>query len=172
VILGGGESKDLLLPTALRSTLLLDGGKMQGPSTLLRMTERESNGLSIVPAYCSGANTGGIDIKTINVKTGMPTVAEALQHLERELARSGQAGYKVVKLIHGYGSSGAGGEIRIAVQRRLTEMAGRGEIRACIFGEDWARSDQQSWALINAHSELKKDSDLGRRNLGITIVVL
>jgi len=51
-------------------------------------------------------------------------------------------------------------------------MAIRGEIRACIFGEDWAKSDQQSWALINAHSELKQDTDLGRRNLGITIVVL
>ncbi len=95
----------------------------------------------------------------------MPTVAEALQLLERELARSRQAGCKVVKLIHGYGSSGAGGEIRIAAQRRLTEMASRGEIRACIFGEDWAKSDQQSWALINAHSELKQDTDLGRRNL-------
>ena len=79
---------------------------------------------------------------------------------------------KDIKLIHGYGSSGVGGEIRIAAQRRLSEMAGRGEIRACIFGEDWAKSDQQSWALINAHSELKQDTDLGRRNLGITIVVL
>jgi hypothetical protein len=26
-------------------------------------------------------------IKTVNLKTGMPTVTEALQHLERELAR-------------------------------------------------------------------------------------
>ena len=76
------------------------------------------------------------------------------------------------KLIHGYGSSGAGGEIRIAAQRRLTEMASRGEIRACIFGENWAKSDEQAWALINTRPELKQDHDLGRRNLGITIVVL
>jgi hypothetical protein len=102
----------------------------------------------------------------------MPTVAEALQYLERELARSRQTGCKVVKLIHGYGSTGAGGDIRIAAQKCLTEMASRGEIRACIFGEDWAKSDQQTWALINTNSELKQDSDLGRRNLGITIVVL
>ena len=100
----------------------------------------------------------------------MPTVAEALQLLERELARARQTG-GVLKLIHGYGSSGAGGEIRIAAQRRFTEMATRGEIRACIFGEDWAKSDEQAWALINASPELKQDSDLGRRNLGITIVV-
>jgi hypothetical protein len=102
----------------------------------------------------------------------MPTVPEALQQLERELARARQAGCGVIKLIHGYGSSGAGGEIRIAAQRRLTEMAGRGEIRACIFGENWAKSDEQAWALITARSELKADADLGRRNLGITVVVL
>jgi len=102
----------------------------------------------------------------------MPTVAEALQHLDRELARARQTGCGVVKLVHGYGSTGAGGDIRIAAQRRLTEMAGRGEIRACIFGESWAKSDEQVWALINARPELKQDHDLGKRNQGITIVVL
>ena len=102
----------------------------------------------------------------------MPTVAQALQHLDRELARARQAGCGVVKLIHGYGSTGAGGEIRVAVQRRLAEMAGRGEIRTCIFGEDWAKSDERAWALIKARTELKQDHDLGRRNLGITIVQL
>jgi hypothetical protein len=102
----------------------------------------------------------------------MPTVSEALQQLDRELARARQAADGVIKLIHGYGSSGAGGEIRIAVQRRLTEMTDRREIRACIFGENWSKSDEQAWALINTHPELKQDHDLGRRNLGITIVVL
>ncbi len=102
----------------------------------------------------------------------MPTVSEALQHLERELAHARQTGCGVVKLIHGYGSTGAGGDIRIAVQKRLAEMTDRGETRACIFGENWAKSDEHAWALINARPELKQDTDLGRRNLGITIVVL
>jgi hypothetical protein len=102
----------------------------------------------------------------------MPTVAQALQHLDRELARARQAGCKVLKLIHGYGSTGVGGEIRIAAQRRLTEMAGRSEIRACIFGENWAKSDEQAWALITSRPELKQDHDLGRGNQGISIVVL
>ncbi|HYM05909.1 MAG TPA: Smr/MutS family protein [Terriglobales bacterium] len=102
----------------------------------------------------------------------MPTVSEALQQLDRELARARQSGCGVLKLIHGYGSSGAGGEIRIAAQRRLADMASRGEIRACIFGEDWAKSDERTWALINAWPDLKRDTDLGRRNQGITIVVL
>ena len=102
----------------------------------------------------------------------MPTVSEALQHLERELARARQTGSPVVKLIHGYGSSGVGGEIRIAVQKRLMESVEQGKIRGCIFGEDWSRSDEQSWALLKLHPALKQDADLGRRNPGITIVML
>ncbi len=102
----------------------------------------------------------------------MPSVPEALQLLERELSRARKEGCIVLKLIHGYGSSGAGGDIRIAAQKRLTEMASRGEIRLCIFGESWAKSDEQAWALLKARTELKQDTDLGKRNLGITIVVL
>ncbi len=102
----------------------------------------------------------------------MPTVAEALHHLDRELAHAQAGGSKVIKLIHGYGSTGAGGEIRIAAQKRLTEMVSRGAIRTCIFGENFSKSDEQTWALITAHAQLKEDRDLGRRNLGITIVVL
>jgi hypothetical protein len=111
-------------------------------------------------------------IRTVNLKTGMPTVREALQHLERELSRSREAGCIALKLIHGYGSSGTGGDIRIAAQKLLTERASRGEIRACIFGENWAKSDEEAWALIQSHPELKQDPDLGKRNRGITIVVL
>ena len=51
-------------------------------------------------------------------------------------------------------------------------MTARGQIRAGIFGENWAKSDEQAWALITARPELKQDHDLGRRNLGVTIVVL
>jgi hypothetical protein len=102
----------------------------------------------------------------------MPQVHEAMQRMERELALAKQENAKALKLIHGYGSTGAGGDIRIAVQRRLLEMVQSGHIRACIFGESWSKSDEVSWKLLQSHPELKSDSDLGRRNLGITIVLL
>ncbi|MGB2605155.1 MAG: hypothetical protein WBC78_16275 [Candidatus Sulfotelmatobacter sp.] len=102
----------------------------------------------------------------------MPLVHEALQRLDRELHLARQEKAPLLKLIHGYGSTGAGGDIRIAVQKRLLEMAQTGHIRACIFGESWTKSDEVSWKLLQSHPELKSDSDLGRRNLGITIVLL
>jgi hypothetical protein len=102
----------------------------------------------------------------------MPLVREALQRLDRELALARQDKAASLKLIHGYGSTGEGGDIRIAVQKRLLEMIQNGQIRGCIFGENWSKSDEASWKLLQSQTELKSDSDLGRRNRGITIVVL
>lgn len=95
-----------------------------------------------------------------------------MQRLERELALARQEKAALLKLIHGYGSSGSGGEIRIAVQNRLLQLAHDGRIRGCIFGENWSKSDDHAWKLLQLHPELKRDSDLGRGNRGITIVEL
>jgi adenosylmethionine-8-amino-7-oxononanoate aminotransferase len=92
--------------------------------------------------------------------------------MDRELSLARQEKTKLLKLVHGYGSSGEGGDIRIAVQKHLVELAQDGRIRMCIFGENWSKSDEATWKLMQSHSELKGDSDLGRRNQGITIVVL
>jgi hypothetical protein len=111
-------------------------------------------------------------MKTVNLKSDMPQVHEALQRLDRELALARQEKAKLLKLVHGYGSTGAGGDIRIAVQKRLIDLAQNGQIRGCIFGENWSKSDEATWKLLQSHSELKSDPDLGRRNQGITIVLL
>jgi hypothetical protein len=102
----------------------------------------------------------------------MPQVQEALQRMDRELALARRGNLTLLKLVHGYGSTGAGGDIRIAVQKRLVEMAQNGQIRGCIFGEDWSKSAEAAWKLLQSHAALKSDSDLGRGNRGITIVLL
>jgi hypothetical protein len=101
----------------------------------------------------------------------MPTIPQALGRLATELTRARQQGRRFVKFIHGYGSSGVGGDLRFAIQRQLVEMQKNGEIEACIFGEDWGKPDTRTWKLLQAHPELKQDSHLGQKNLGITIVV-
>jgi len=111
-------------------------------------------------------------IKEINLKEGMPRVAQALEMMERGLGRMRTEKQAVVKFIHGYGSSGAGGDIRTAVHKRLQELVSAGAIRACIFGEDWGASDTHTWELLKARPSLKEDRDLGRRNPGITVVIL
>ena len=111
-------------------------------------------------------------IPTVNLKSDRPTVQEALNRLERELVLARQQGHSLLKIIHGYGSTGAGGDIRIAVQLRLRELAEAGTVRGYVFGEEWSKANEVVWRLLQVRPELKSDADLGRRNLGITIVLL
>lgn len=111
-------------------------------------------------------------MKVVNLEEGMPRVNEALLRLERELTLARQQGYAVVKIIHGYGSSGMGGALRTEIQKSLRQRAANSQIQAFIPGEDWRISDERTWAVLKAYAELKRDSDLGRANQGITIVVL
>ncbi|MGA2099669.1 MAG: Smr/MutS family protein [Candidatus Sulfotelmatobacter sp.] len=97
---------------------------------------------------------------------------EALQRLDREISLARQQQHGILKVIHGYGSRGVGGDIRPAVQRRLQDLVQDGQIRGCIFGENWSKADETTWRVLRDRPELKKDSDLGRRNQGITVILL
>jgi hypothetical protein len=111
-------------------------------------------------------------IKVVNLEEGMPSAAQARARLTSELQLARQSGVTVLKLIHGYGSSGVGGDLRIALQSTLCQMEQSRQIRNCIYGENWRKSDGRSWELLKRFPELKDDRDFGRQNRGITIVVL
>jgi len=111
-------------------------------------------------------------IKRVNLEEGMPTVERARLRMQYELQSAGQDGYVAVKLIHGYGSSGAGGALRTELQKELRRAVQDGAIRAFIAGENWRISDRNTWELLKRFPEWKKDADLGRNNQGISVVVL
>ena len=111
-------------------------------------------------------------LKIVNLELNRPTVPTALSLLEDALRIARNEKFVAVKLIHGYGSSGVGGDIRIAVQKTLAQKSSGQEIRAFIPGEDWRIANEPSWDLLKLCPELKQDSDLGRGNRGITVVVL
>ena len=110
--------------------------------------------------------------RVVNLKEGSPTTPQALSRLTTELARAHRDGVSLLKIIHGYGSSGEGGVIRHAVQAELVRLERDGQIRAFISGEDWRISNEPTWAMLSKHGELKRDRDLGRGNRGISVVVL
>jgi hypothetical protein len=108
----------------------------------------------------------------VNLKQGMPLVRNALALLERELTLARSSGIAVLKIVHGYGSTGQGGEIRIAVQKELATQVSQRNVKSVIFGEDWRISNEAAWEVLKRLPALKSDPDLGRGNQGITIVVL
>ena len=105
------------------------------------------------------------DLREVDLERGMPTVDQAVKQLTFYLHNSRAQGYKVLKLIHGYGSSGTGGRIRVEVRKYLGRLAARGEVKGFIPGEETRR------ALLLC-GELRRDRDLDRHNNGVTFVIL
>jgi hypothetical protein len=110
--------------------------------------------------------------KIINLKQGMPTVEQALARLDRELEQARLEQRRVLTLIHGYGSSGAGGIIRQEVRIRLQYLQHRGRISDIVIGEDFSTRSGVGLNLLRRFPVLRQHGDVNRGNLGITLVVL
>ncbi len=115
---------------------------------------------------------GAVSCKVVNLEEGRPTVNVGLLRLDRALAEARAEGATLLKLIHGYGSSGTGGRLREEVWKALDRHQRNGSIAAFIPGEDFRLSHEASWALVKRDKSIREDRDFGRGNRGITIVVL
>jgi hypothetical protein len=111
-------------------------------------------------------------VRTLNLEHNRPTVAEAERRLRAEIAPARAAGVRVLRVIHGYGSSGQGGALREGIRRWLRLERQAGKLRGFVAGEDWGPYDDAAQALLREVPELKGDRDWGRENYGITLVML
>jgi hypothetical protein len=111
-------------------------------------------------------------MKIINLEEGLPDRMQALGRLEGALERARRDGTRVLKIVHGYGSSGVGGILRPVVRNFLRQAKERGEIRLFVNGESFSSFEPRSKELIAASPGLVLDRDLGRANKGITLVLL
>ncbi|MGI6655877.1 MAG: Smr/MutS family protein [Desulfobulbus sp.] len=102
----------------------------------------------------------------------MPLVRQALDRLDNELRLCAGLGCRALTLIHGYGSSGAGGAIREAVRQQLLFWQQQGRIRAYIPGEQFEGRSRRGRQLLRAYPFLADHHDLDRANPGITVVLL
>lgn len=112
------------------------------------------------------------DFLTVNLEMGMPTVDHALGRMRVELSAARSLRVKVVKFIHGYGSTGTGGRIRTAVRAELESMKRAGMIRTFVPGEQWEIFNMETIRILDQCGTLRSDRDLGRFNNGVTLVLL
>lgn len=112
------------------------------------------------------------DLREVDLERGMPRAEQAIRQMLFELRRSPGLGCSAVKLIHGYGSSGAGGRIRVEARRRLDRMKAGGEIWGYIPGESFSIFDSDTLAAFQRGPTLRRDRDLERHNNGVTFVLL
>ena len=111
-------------------------------------------------------------IRTFNVEAGLPTLDEARRLVIEEIKRAKREGVKVLKVIHGYGSSGKGGALCFGLRKSFGLRKKEGVIRDTIAGEDFSIFNDVVLALLEAVPDLRGDSDLGAINEGVTIVWL
>ena len=109
---------------------------------------------------------------TLNIEKNLPTVDQARQMLTAYLDKAKRSGIRVCKVIHGYGSSGVGGKLRIGLRKSLAIKKANGSIKDYVPGEDWNIFNETSRKILDACPELSRDTDLGRHNNGITLILL
>ena len=109
-------------------------------------------------------------IREVNLELGYPTADEAVRRLAAELAACRSLHTPLMKLIHGYGSSGKGGRIRTACRKHLHQALSDGSLAAVITGEDFSIFDETTRRYLNAYPLLRQDRDLDRSNRGVTFV--
>ncbi len=109
-------------------------------------------------------------IAEVTIKQGMPTAAEAERRLSVELDVARRKGVRVLKLIHGYGSSGVGGTLRRSLRRALAGWQAERKVGRVVAGEAWSIFDETARALLADYPELRRDPDLERGNAGVTLV--
>lgn len=111
-------------------------------------------------------------LREINIKAGMPSVDEARALLLESLLTAKAGGVRLLKVIHGYGSTGVGGRLRSALRRSLELRKKEGAIKGFIKGEEWTLFNEDARALCDRFPFLRDDPDYSRENPGITIVEL
>ncbi len=108
--------------------------------------------------------------KRVNLEYGRPVVESALKRMHSELESARLRGVRVVTLIHGYGSSGKGGKIRIECRKSLEFQQQSGMIKTVIYGEAFNRRSGLGKSLVRQYPDLGLICRSDFNNPGITVV--
>ena len=111
-------------------------------------------------------------VMTVDLEEGLPSVAEAMEHLKWIVsARKQDRCAKCLFIIHGYGKHGkAYGAIIQATRNWLSAQLRKQAIKTVIFGENFQPCNSELTKLTDKYRELKP---LTRKiNPGVTVVSL
>lgn len=110
--------------------------------------------------------------KTINLEKGFPSIEDARKRLIWEIEDGRKNGIVILKIIHGYGSSGLGGTLQQAIRNSLKYRKKEGKIESYLAGEKFSVFNESARNIIEKYPQLKSDPDFNRENFGISIAVL
>lgn len=108
-------------------------------------------------------------VKEINLERGFPTVEVAINRMTNEVTTAKMSGCKAAVIIHGFGSSGTGGSIKIAVKKHIKGSKFLGIIKASVGGEEWYSRKKE---FLSHCPQLKNFERHIDGNQGITVLLL
>ena len=111
-------------------------------------------------------------VQIVNIKHDMPSAEVARARLADALEQARDNRVRIIKLIHGYGSTGVGGKLRGVLRKALSSHRKAGIVARVVHGEDWDSAREEASMLLRDYSLLRCDSDLNRANAGVTIIEL
>src|SRR5437773_5809931 len=94
---------------------------------------------------------GSMALRVINLESGMPSLEEARRRLLVEMQAARKQGVRVLKIIHGYGSSGADGVLCIGIRKSLRLRIKEGKAVAVIYGERFSSDANETRELLERH---------------------
>ena len=111
-------------------------------------------------------------LRTLNIEAGMPSLDDARRQVIDEIRKAKRERVRVLKIIHGYGSSGKGGTLNHGLRKSFALRKKEGVIKDFIPGESFDIFNATVLQLLELSPALRGDPDLGQTNLGITILWL
>jgi len=111
-------------------------------------------------------------LQVIDLEEGHPAADEAVKRLVMEIERARRQKCTVLKVIHGYGSSGKGGRIRTECRKFAFAAVERGDLRKCLTGERFSIFEEDTRQAFAYCPALRQDRDLDGYNRGITFLLL
>lgn len=111
-------------------------------------------------------------MRTLNLEAGQPRVDDARRRLLAEFDAARKSGVKLLKVIHGWGSSGEGGKLGPAIRKSLRLRVKEGRARLVVTGERFSADTLEGRELAQRHPSVRADRDFNRANPGVTIVEL
>jgi hypothetical protein len=113
-----------------------------------------------------------MSLKTFNVENSFPSLDDARRMVLDEIRKSKREGVRVLKIIHGYGSSGTGGTLSHGLRKSFALRKKEGVIKDFIPGETFTIFNPIVLELLEVVPELRADTDLSNTNEGVTVLWL
>jgi len=116
--------------------------------------------------------SGSSSVRIVNLESGRPDLDTARRRLLAEIDAARAQGVRLLKVIHGWGSSGTGGKLAVGIRKSLRLRVKEGKALAVVPGERFSADTNEVRELVQRHPQLRQDRDFNRSNPGITLVEL